>query len=101
MTAVPSQVRPSSEGLYTEANSYDDPQIEQPVYHTTETRRSFVTTEFWVMLAAAVAIMVSAYNDAAFDIDQGWTLVTAIVVGYLLSRGFAKAGSREEYTRDS
>jgi hypothetical protein len=40
-------------------------------------------------------------RDAAFDIDQGWTLVTAIVVGYLLSRGFAKAGSREEYTRDS
>lgn len=101
MTAVPSQVRTSSGAVYTDGDGYDDPQIEQTVHHTTETRRSFVTTEFWVMLAAAVAIMVSAYNDAAFDIDQGWTLVTAIVVGYLLSRGFAKAGSRESYTRDS
>ncbi|HET9769642.1 MAG TPA: hypothetical protein VFS16_02045 [Acidimicrobiia bacterium] len=102
MTTVPGQVRSSSAGLYADGDGYDDPQIERTrVHHTTETRRSFVTTEFWVMLVAAAAIMISAYTDNAFDIDQGWTLVTAIVVGYMVSRGFAKAGSRESYTRES
>lgn len=101
MTVVPGQVRSSNGGVgYANANDDDDPQIEQTRSHyTTETRRSLVTTEFWVMLVAAAAIMVSAYTDKAFDISQGWTLVAAIVIGYMVSRGFAKAGSHESYTR--
>lgn len=103
MTVSPGQVRPSNGGVaYGNADDYDDPQIEQTrTHHTTETRRSFVTTELWVTLVAAAAIMISAYTDEAFDISQGWTLVAAIVIGYVLSRGFAKAGSHESYTRNS
>jgi hypothetical protein len=65
----------------------------------TETRRSFATTEFWLTLIASAVIMISAYADEQFNIEHGWTLVAVIVVGYLLSRGLAKAGSREHYIR--
>ena len=71
----------------------------QPVTHSTETRRSFVTTEFWAMLAAVAAIIIAGYTDEAFNVDHAWTLVAAVVTGYLLSRGIAKAGSPERYIR--
>lgn len=102
MTTVPSHVRTSEGSVsYGNAATYDDPQIERERTHTTETRRSFATSEFWVMLVAAAAIMISAYTEDAFAIDHGWTLVAAIVVGYTLSRGIAKAGSYESYSRHS
>ena len=44
-------------------------------------------------------IMISAYTEDAFAIDHGWTLVAVIAVGYMLSRGIAKAGSYESYSR--
>jgi hypothetical protein len=66
----------------------------------TETRRSLVTTEFWLAVIAAAAVIVAAYADAAFDVAEGWALFSAIIIGYLLSRGIAKAGSRETYVRD-
>ena len=103
MNRARSYVRPSNEDVaYGDVDRYDDPQIERTrVHRTKETRRSFATTEFWVMLAAVGAILATAYTDNAFDIDQGWTLVTAIVIGYIVSRGIAKAGSHDSYTRDS
>ncbi len=102
MTAVPSHVRTSDRDVaYGNSDTYDDPQIEREREHTTETRRSFATTEFWTMLVAAAAIMFSAYTQDGFGIDHGWTLVAAVVVGYMLSRGIAKAGSYESYSRRS
>jgi hypothetical protein len=59
-----------------------------------------VTTEFWLAVIAAAAVIVAAYADAAFDVAEGWALFSAIIIGYLLSRGIAKAGSRETYIRD-
>ena len=68
--------------------------------HSTETRRSLVTTEFWAFLVACAGILVAAYTDEAFDVDHAWTLVAGITAAYLLSRGIAKAGSTERYERD-
>lgn len=68
--------------------------------HTTETRRSIATSEFWAFLVACAAILVAAYTDEAFDVDHAWTLVAGITGAYLLSRGIAKAGSRERYQRE-
>jgi hypothetical protein len=68
--------------------------------HTTETRRSIATSEFWAFLVACAAILVAAYTDEAFDVDHAWTLVAGVTGAYLLSRGIAKAGSRERYERD-
>ena len=103
MNTARSQVRSPNNGVgYEDVESYDEPRVERtPVEHTTETRRSFATTEFWLTLASVAAILAAAYTDNAFDIDHGWTLATAIVIGYLVSRGIAKAGSRESYRRDS
>ncbi|WP_223732113.1 hypothetical protein [Streptomyces purpurogeneiscleroticus] len=69
----------------------------------TETKPSFKTTEFFVYVAAVVAVLVaSAVVGSAeggvvdrFPADQAWLYVTLLSIGYLLSRGLAKSGSRE------
>ena len=104
MTAVPSHVRTSDRDVaYGNADTYDDPQVEREREHTTETRRSFATTEFWTMLVAAAAIMFSASPQDGVGIDHGWTLVAAVVVGSVLvvapmrrdHRGCCHVGERD------
>jgi hypothetical protein len=59
-----------------------------------ETKLSLKTTEFWVMVAAVAAILIAAaVSDTLGDV-RAWTLVSAVVIGYMLSRGLAKSGSR-------
>ena len=59
-----------------------------------ETKLSLKTTEFWAMAAAIAAILIAAaVSDSLGDV-RAWTLVTAVVVGYMISRGLAKAGSK-------
>jgi len=66
-----------------------------------ETRRSFVTTEFWLTLLAVAAVVIAGYwDEAKLDVDLAWSLAAGIVVAYLLSRGIAKAGSRDPEIRD-
>jgi len=58
-----------------------------------ETKPSFMTTEFWAMAGAVAAILVAAYQADNFDAPRAWTLVAAVVIGYMVSRGLAKSGS--------
>ena len=61
---------------------------------TTETKASFKTSEFWAMALVIVSILVaSAVSDSLGDV-RAWTLVAAVAIGYMLSRGLAKSGSR-------
>jgi hypothetical protein len=73
---------------------------------TTETKNAFKTTEFWAMVGVIVAILVSAAvingGDTAPGTDefiarQAWLYVAIVAVGYMISRGLAKSGSREPY----
>jgi hypothetical protein len=75
---------------------------------TTETKHAFKTTEFWAMVAIIVGILVaSAMVDQgegtgsgaqdAFPAVRAWLYVAIVAVGYMVSRGLAKAGSREPY----
>jgi hypothetical protein len=70
----------------------------------TETKHAFKTTEFWTFLVAVIAILIAADNlggGVAHDVfraDKAWLFVTILTAGYLISRGLAKAGSREPYT---
>jgi hypothetical protein len=58
-----------------------------------ETKLSLKTTEFWAMVALIAAILVaSAVSDTLGDV-RAWTLVAAVGIGYMLSRGLAKSGS--------
>ena len=74
---------------------YDTPRTHLPRVRSTETRKSFRTTEFIAFVVVAALTLLSAYTQDGFDIDQAWTLVAVITSFYMLSRGIAKAGSRE------
>ena len=68
---------------------------------TTETRRSPSTSELYVFIITAVVMLFFAYESGrdSFARDEAWRYVTALGVGYLISRGLAKAGSYESYRR--
>ena len=66
----------------------------------TETKASFKTTEFFAFLAVLAGILISAAmvddaNDGGFGADQAWLYATILTAGYMISRGLAKAGSRQ------
>lgn len=65
------------------------------VRHATpsETKPSFLTTEFYAMIAGVVGVLVAAQQADNLDAPLAWTLAAAIAIGYILSRGIAKAGS--------
>jgi hypothetical protein len=67
-----------------------------------ETRRSWKSTELWVYLISVVAVLAAsqlvgdkanAPGDDYFAADKAWWMITALTIGYLISRGLAKAGS--------
>jgi hypothetical protein len=75
----------------------------------TETKQAFKTTEFWAMVGVIVAILVSAAaikgGDSSGGTDefvakQAWLYVAIVAGAYMISRGLAKAGSRDPYTED-
>jgi hypothetical protein len=59
-----------------------------------ETKPFFLTSEFAVSLIAAIGIAITAASSDAFGAWRAWILITAIVVGYLVSRGIAKSGTK-------
>ncbi len=69
----------------------------RPPQLSTETRPSIRTSEFIVFVVTSLLLIIAAYTDEAFNVEHGWTLVTILAVGYMLSRGIAKAGTREPY----
>jgi hypothetical protein len=67
----------------------------------TETRRSFMTSEFWLTIVAAVTLVVVGYaDDNGLGVNRAWALAAGIVGLYILSRGIAKAGSSDPQVRD-
>ena len=76
-----------------------------PVRRFTETKASFKTSEFFAMVAVVVGILISAAAISAstghpdrFTGSQAWLYVSIVAVGYMISRGLAKSGSREPYS---
>jgi hypothetical protein len=80
-----------------------------------EAKSAFKTTEFYVYLAAVAGVLTASYlagsddgtnlagsNGASigfadiFAADKAWLYIVILTVGYLLSRGLAKSGSRTE-----
>ena len=66
---------------------------------STETKSSYKTTEFFAYIAAVVGVLVaSAVTDVSdFGTQEAWFYVTLLTIGYMVSRGLAKAGSRDFY----
>jgi hypothetical protein len=70
-----------------------------------ETKAAFKTTEFFAFVVVLVGILVAAMmvdetNAGGFGARQAWLYVTILTVGYMVSRGLAKAGSRDPYDDD-
>lgn len=68
-----------------------------------ETKPSFKTTELVVYVLAVIGVLIASYtvgdgsaNNGAdyFAADKAWWYITLLTIGYMVSRGLAKAGSR-------
>jgi hypothetical protein len=70
---------------------------------SSETKASFKTTELIAYVAAVIGvIVVSAVVDASdFGAQEAWSLITFLTIGYMISRGLAKSGSRDFYNDQS
>jgi hypothetical protein len=69
---------------------------------STETKAAFKTTEFFSYVAVLVGILIAAAvvdgsAGGAFGARQAWLYATILTVGYMVSRGLAKSGSRDPY----
>jgi di/tricarboxylate transporter len=67
---------------------------------STETKASFKTTELIAYVAAVVGVLIAAatVDGEDFGAQDAWLLITILTVGYMVSRGLAKSGSRDFYT---
>jgi hypothetical protein len=59
-----------------------------------ETKPFFLTSEFVGSVLAIAGIAITAASSDAFGAWRAWILITAVVVGYMISRGIAKSGTR-------
>jgi hypothetical protein len=72
---------------------------------STETKAAFKTTEFYAYLLVLAGILIAGDNIGGGGLDHFransvWLYATILTVGYMVSRGLAKAGSREPYTQE-
>lgn len=67
---------------------------------STETKSSFKTTELIAYVVSALAVLIAAQVADEFGAKDAWFFVTLLTVGYLVSRGLAKSGSRDFYDDD-
>ena len=78
----------------------------QPRRRTTETKAAFKTTEFIAYVVAVVGVLIASVvvdgngngdNGAGGDFfraDRAWLYIVLLTIGYMVSRGLAKTGSR-------
>ena len=72
---------------------------------TTETKSAFKTTELVAYIGTVIAVLIAGLiidetNAGGLGARQVWLYVTILTVGYMISRGLAKAGSRDPYWDD-
>ena len=77
--------------------------------HGEETKPSFKTSEFAVYVLAVIGVLIASAvtGDAGaetggdvFAADKAWWFITLLTIGYMVSRGLAKSGSRDFYDDD-
>jgi hypothetical protein len=76
------------------------------VRRSTETKAAFKTTELIAYVVAVVGVLLAALivdeaDAGGLGAKQAWLYVTILTVGYMISRGLAKSGSRDPYTEDA
>jgi hypothetical protein len=66
-----------------------------------ETKPFFLTSEFLTLLVTAVALAIAMAVSDVFDGNRGWTLIAGVAAAYIVSRGIAKAGTRDPNPREA
>ena len=70
---------------------------------STETKASVKTSELVAYVVAVIAVLVAsaiADESSDFGTQEAWFYVTLLTIGYMVSRGLAKSGSRDYYDDD-
>jgi hypothetical protein len=99
MSATSVPTRRDDAGAYERA-----PQGQTVRRLSTETKAAFKTTEFvafvaivaGILIAAAVTKATNGHHDA-LTASKAWLYVSIVTVGYMVSRGLAKSGSKQHY----
>ena len=66
---------------------------------STETKSSYKTTELIAYVVAVLGVLIAAAvtDTSDFGAQEAWFYVTLLTIGYMVSRGLAKSGSRDFY----
>jgi hypothetical protein len=71
---------------------------------STETKHSSKTSEMYAFIAVTVGVLIAGLVTKAGDghddrlaARDTWLIVAIVTVGYMISRGLAKSGSRDPY----
>jgi hypothetical protein len=67
---------------------------------STETKAAVKTTELIAFVVVAVAMLIASQIVDGFDAQHAWFYLTLLTMGYMISRGLAKSGSRDFYDED-
>jgi hypothetical protein len=82
------------------ANAYSTDATYTPAKRvsTTETKPSYKTTELIAYVVAVIGVLVASamVDKSDFGAQEAWFYVTLLTIGYMISRGLAKAGSYEK-----
>lgn len=68
---------------------------------STETKAAFKTTEFIAYVAILISMFIASAvvdngdDGQGFGAENVWLYATMLTIGYMVSRGLAKSGSRE------
>jgi hypothetical protein len=68
---------------------------------STETKAAIKTTEMVAFVVVIVAMFIASQIVDGFDAQHAWFYATLLTIGYMVSRGLAKSGSRDYYDDDA
>jgi len=70
---------------------------------STETKSSYKTTELIAYVLGVIGVLVASamVDKSDFGTQEAWFYVTLLTIGYMVSRGLAKSGSRDFYDDDN
>ena len=96
--------------MATATSAHGDPIAAAPHRASPEHRDQSATktTEFYAYVAATVGVLLAGLltkvgdgHDDRLTAQDTWLIVGILTVGYMISRGLAKSGTREPYTDDT
>ena len=96
----------ASSAAPTRANDRTHDHRPVSVQKSTETKSALKTTELIAYVVTVVGVLIAALivdqaDAGGLGAKQAWLYVTILTVGYMVSRGLAKSGSRDPYEDDN